>query len=187
MDGARKFQVGTAEAGTEADKMTKVRRKVIDSVDWAAVKARDLRRTCIHEYAHEVVARHFGAPSYVTITANPHGSIEDKFYSGQCAICAKLATQQIRLVCLAGIIAEHIDSDRLADADDLADWFMGGKLTLSDTDAVGAGAYKLRDVKRCVSLVKELWPEIESAVRIAVETEEAIEEAAEAAEMNTAA
>ena len=159
----------------QIDKMIKARREVLDSIDWPAVKARDLRRVCIHECAHEVVARHFGAACAVAITPNPNGSIEEQFYTGQLEIFAKLPKPQTRLICLAGSIAEQVDRDPSVKADDLADWLENGTLELSPTDAVGAGAYKLRDVRRCISLVKKLWPAIETAARLAIDTARAKE------------
>jgi hypothetical protein len=159
---------------------------VMKSVDWAAVKTADLRKVCIHECAHKAVAWHFGAPSQVTISFNPNGSIEDKFFAGQTQVHASLSESETRVMCLAGTVAEQVDLDRNVEALDLWDW-IGSAIDLSDTDAAGAGDWDLADLEKCVALVKRLWPEIELAASRQIEIENIVMATEAPGSMNTAA
>ncbi len=131
------------------------------SVDWDKVKARELRKACIHECAHAAIARYFGSTASVTIIANPAASIDQKFYFGRVDCSPKLSKATKRLVSLAGTIAEQFDEDHEVTGHDIATRIEHEAITFSEKDADGAGGYTRQHLDECVALVRKLWIEIE--------------------------
>ena len=120
----------------------------------------NLRRTCVHEYAHWAVARSLGACGFVTIvrgSANASGAPQ---FGGRFQLHGELAAEEWRVVALAGAIAECYDDDRAISADAIVAGLRCGSIALSGTDATLAAGYDERDVAQCLALVKSAWHEI---------------------------
>jgi hypothetical protein len=126
-------------------------------------KAADLRSACIHEFAHEAVARHFGAWGRVTIRPNTGADWwQNKLYAGTFDLARGILNEhQQCLVGLAGAIAEHIDRYPDISCDDIVGSFNDDKILLSETDRQFTARYSSDDVRKCFTLVKSLWAEIE--------------------------
>lgn len=116
--------------------------------------ADDLRRACIHEFAHLAVARHFGACGFVTIVpvAGNAGC-----YAGRFQMHGELSEQQWRIVALAGTIAELIDTSPPIDPLAIFAHLRGGGLPLSTLDAQLAAEYDASDVAQCVDILRGAW------------------------------
>lgn len=118
---------------------------------------RDLRRTCIHEYAHWAVARHFGAAGFVTIVrsrAGPPG------WGGRFQMYGDLADEEWRIVALAGIVAEWVDDDPGITAAEIIDRLRKDPAQLSAVDAQLAVGFGDDDIERCLRIVRALWHEV---------------------------
>jgi hypothetical protein len=118
---------------------------------------RDLRRTCVHEYAHAAVARHFGAAGFVTIVAR---CADAAGYGGRFQMYGELAEDEWRIVALAGTVAECVDDDPHADARAIVAALAADPARLSSVDAQLAAGFGDTDVERCLGIVKALWREI---------------------------
>lgn len=130
-------------------------------VDWDKVKAIELWKACIHECAHAAIARRFGASAEVKIRANADTSMQENLYIGRCKIVPELPKEQTRLVALAGVIAEQFGKNHDVTGDFIAKWIELENITLSARDAAGASGDTRRDLDECVSLVRQLWTDIE--------------------------
>jgi hypothetical protein len=129
----------------------------------------DLARVCLHEYAHLVVARQLGAMGFVRVArifasrdAGPH-------FAGRFELHEPLGADQLRMVALAGSIAEIVEPTPSIGPADVAARLASGPSRLSGADATLAAGYVADDVARTLSLVRELWPMIrdEAAARCA--------------------
>ena len=129
----------------------------MDKMSEAAARA--LWRTCLHEYAHLVVARYFGAAGFVTIA---RGTASEASYGGQFQMYGELADDEWRIVALAGAVAERVDEEPCVETALLAAALRTEPGLLSGVDAALAGDFVEADVERCLRLVKKLWREIAS-------------------------
>ena len=127
-----------------------------------------LWRACLHEYAHLVVARHFGAAGFVAIA----GDATACSYGGRFQMYGELADDEWRIVALAGVVAERLDEEPTVTASVLSAALRADPDMLRGTDARLAAGFDEADVERCVSLVRVLWRDIagEANERIASET-----------------
>jgi hypothetical protein len=116
-----------------------------------------LWRACLHEYAHCVVARHFGAAGFVAIA---RGRLEPSRYGGRFQMHGELADDEWRIVALAGTVAESIDADPAIDAASVIAALRAEPTPLSGADAQLAAGFLDADVERCLNIVRTLWPEI---------------------------
>jgi hypothetical protein len=122
--------------------------------------AEGLRAACMHEYAHLVVARQFGACGFVTVARIAGREHDAQRWHGRFQLFGELGDDEWRIVALAGTIAEWIDAQAAFDtASLLAALKRPG--TLSPTDASLAHGYGADDVERCVRIVTMAWHEIE--------------------------
>jgi hypothetical protein len=122
--------------------------------------ARDLRRACIHEYAHLAIARRFGACGFVTIVPIVPRTPDEERFAGRFQMLGELADDEWRIVALAGTVGECLDGDPCADALEIARRLDDGTLALPDVDAQLARGYTAEDVVRCVALVRAEWSTI---------------------------
>jgi len=118
-----------------------------------------LWRACLHEYAHLVVARHFGAAGFVTIV---RGRTFEPDYGGRFQMYGELADDEWRIVALAGAVAERVDEDPCVDAASLAAALRAEPGLMSGVDAQLAAGFVEADVEQCLCLVEKLWHEIAS-------------------------
>jgi hypothetical protein len=118
---------------------------------------RDLRRACIHEYAHWAVARHFGAAGFVTIVASRTGPPS---WGGRFQMYGELADGEWRIVALAGTVAECVEEDPGVDALAIIASLRQDPSMLSAIDAQLAQGFGDDDVLRCLAIVKAAWHEI---------------------------
>lgn len=130
-------------------------------------RARDLARVCLHEYAHLVVARRLGAVGFVRIARIVPPRDEGPHFAGRFELHVPLDAELVRIVALAGPIAELVDLEPSIHITELRSRLAAGPLRLSGADAVLAAGYAEDDVARALALVRELWPTIveESASR----------------------
>lgn len=126
-----------------------------------AEPTRALRAACVHEFAHLVVARAFGARGFVTVARVASPDSGAPTWCGRFQLFGELDDDEWRIVALAGAIAEHIDGHGTPDARLLAESFKRPG-ALSDSDARLASGYDASDVERCLRLVRESWQEIEA-------------------------
>ena len=118
----------------------------------------DLRRACLHEGAHCIVARYFGIQAHAHV--EPTGTDDPMNYKawvGRTSLFMIADACQRRLIGLAGTVAEELDCNPNADAIDLFDSLESGTIFLSDTDSNLVGPYTDDDVAQCMALVRELW------------------------------
>ena len=127
-----------------------------------------LWRACLHEYAHLVVARHFGAAGFVAIG----GDATTCRYGGRFQMFGELADDEWRVVALAGVVAERLDEEPTVTASVLTAALRADPDLLRGTDVQLAAGFDEADVERCVSLVRMLWRDIagEANDRLASET-----------------
>ena len=118
---------------------------------------RDLRRACIHEYAHWAVARHFGAAGFVTIVGSRTGPPS---WGGRFQMYGDLADREWRIVALAGTVAECVDEDASVDGLDIIARLRNDPSLLSAIDARLAEGFGDDDVAQCLAIVKAVWHEI---------------------------
>lgn len=123
--------------------------------------ARELRAACVHEYAHLVVARGFGACGFVTVARIAGRGADAGSWCGRFQLFGELSDEEWRIVALAGAIAERIDARAACDTPSLVESLQRAG-TLSCSDARLAHGYGARDVERCLRLVKMGWREIET-------------------------
>jgi hypothetical protein len=130
--------------------------------------SRALRRACLHEYAHLVVARHFGAAGFVAIA----GDATSCRYGGRFQMYGELADDEWRIVALAGVVAERLDEEPTVSASVLAAALRADSDMLRGTDARLAAGFEESDIERCLCLVRTLWRDIASEAneRFASET-----------------
>jgi hypothetical protein len=136
----------------------------IASAEWLFGREADkLLRTCIHEYAHEAVALHFGATCSVRIWNAETGIEGHRGYGGHCAIYWLRSKRRsaVRLVGLAGMVAEAIVDCPEINVHDLADYYQERFCDMSESDSRLAGRVTRRDLRECLALVRQLWPRIQ--------------------------
>ena len=128
-----------------------------------------LWRACLHEYAHLVVARHFGAAGFVAITGDPTSASR---YGGRFQMYGELADQEWRVVAMAGVVAERFEEEPDVTTTVLAAALRADPGMLRGTDAELAAGFDEADVDRCLGLVRTLWRDIASEAneRFASET-----------------
>ena len=122
--------------------------------------ARNLRRTCVHEYAHWAVARSLGAYGFVTIGRAGVDAAGSAQFGGRFQMHGGLDDGDWRVVALAGTVAECYDDDRTITAAAIAERLRRGDIAIEGTDAVLAAGFDEADVVRCLALVQRAWPEI---------------------------
>lgn len=130
----------------------------------AEVRARDLRLVCLHEFAHQEVARHFGFEGHVRVHDNPSGGFDERFFGGRFFLLdlfGKADPRAKRLIALAGKVAETLDDDPDLEGWELIEWLDYGIESLSDSDAVLAEAFDEQDIDECIAIVLSVWHEIE--------------------------
>ena len=123
----------------------------------SAAAMRELRRTCIHEYAHWAVAKHLGAAGFVTIVrsrAGPPG------WGGRFQMYGDLADDDWRIVALAGVVAECIEDNPAIEAAAIVDGLKQDPTMLSAIDAQLAADFGDDDVARCLRIVRAVWHEL---------------------------
>jgi hypothetical protein len=124
----------------------------------------DLHRACLHEAAHVVIARLYGAAEVnarvdPTETSDP---IAEKTFVGSTQFCLPdgLDRDHRRMIALAGTVAEELAGDSEIDGFVLLDYLECGDVLLSETDAKLAGSYSAADLDRCIALVRHAWPQV---------------------------
>ena len=129
-----------------------------------------LRATCLHEYAHLAVARHFGACGFVAIRRDASAGLHRASWHGRFQLFGPLQDDEWRIVAIAGTIAERM-ADGAAEDAALLDASLRCPETLSPCDAALARGHDVDDVRRCIEIVRDAWPDI---VRDAMEREEEV-------------
>lgn len=134
--------------------------------------APDLRAVCVHEYAHLVVARCFGAWGFVTVARVVGRDGDAAGWHGRFQLFGELTDEEWRSVALAGTIAERIDARAACDSGSLLE-SLRRPGALSDSDARLAHGFDTGDVERCLRLVSMSWQEIETQAAERAESVEA--------------
>src|SRR5262245_40796742 len=130
----------------------------------------DLRRACIHEYAHFLVARELGAAGFVTISCARDELSGRPRFGGCFQMHGELAADEWRIVALAGAIAECVlDDDEIA-APAILGRLSRGDIELSGPDAVLAAEYDAGDVTRCLAIVRRAFPMIAAEAEAHIES-----------------
>ena len=117
--------------------------------------AHNLRRFCIHEHAHAIVAHHFGVFGVVSIRRIGGG--RQAHYTGQFTPCAQLQGKIGRLVGLAGTIAQCYDADHDVSAREIEEAINDGVTDLPAIDARYAAGYDERDIEQCLTIIRQRW------------------------------
>jgi hypothetical protein len=120
---------------------------------------RDLLSVATHEMAHALVAGAFGDPA-PRVKVYPHqGS-----FRGLCRRSVPMHDpRKRRLFSLAGAIAQLVLIDPTCAARDAYHALLAQHpITLTASDARGAAGFDLSDVRATLTLVRRLWPQIES-------------------------
>lgn len=131
------------------------------------LRRRELRKVCLHEYAHAAVAKHFDPKiegCWVVIEKLKPGAARQnvtRFYNGQFVHDPIKSQRERRLVGLAGIVAELLDDEPDIDPREILDRIDAEHVVLSDGDWEMIGkSLTWRHIWRCMDLVRELWPRI---------------------------
>ena len=119
----------------------------------------DLHATCIHEYAHLAVARHFGAFGFVTVTRVTLAEPRVPAWRGQFQLFGELPDQAWRIVALAGTLAEWHFDGATTDATAL-DAMLRWPGALSSCDEALARGFDRDDVQDCLAVLAGAWPTI---------------------------
>lgn len=124
----------------------------------AARSAAALAQVCLHEYAHLVVARALGACGFVRIARATvaDGSVQA---AGAFHLHGDLDDREWRIVALAGTLAEWLAEAGALHADDACRRLAAGGV-LSPSDAALAAGHDDDDVRRCLALLGEHWPQV---------------------------
>lgn len=67
------------------------------------------------------------------------------------------------LVGLAGLVAEELLDEPLADAWELVEYIENGGIAMSETDAAMAQGFTVEDVEETMRLLSDHWPEVQQA------------------------
>ena len=118
-----------------------------------------LLATCLHEYAHLAVARHFGATGFVRVS---RVAAAPPSWLGRFQLFGELADDEWRVVALAGAVAELLAREAAPDAAHTAARLARDPALTTGTDGQLARGYDIADVARCLSIVKRAWREIVS-------------------------
>lgn len=126
----------------------------------SADAAADLRRVCLHEYAHLAVARAFGASGFVRIRRVANDVRAPPRFAGAFQMHGDLDERAWHVVALAGTIAEW-----LADAPSLDEAAILARLgeeadALSPVDACLAAGWDATDVRECIRRLRSAWLEL---------------------------
>jgi hypothetical protein len=117
-----------------------------------------LFRTCLHEYAHLAVARHFGACGFVTVRAVPGAAAG---FAGRLQMFGELGDAEWRVVALAGALAEFHDDDPTLGTDAARLRLVADPELLCGVDAELAQGFGADDVRRCLEILRVHWTSIE--------------------------
>jgi hypothetical protein len=123
--------------------------------------ASGLRAACVHEYAHLVVARGFGACGFVTVARIAGRTEGGAAWCGRFQLFGELSDDEWRIVALAGAIAERVEARTACDSRSLLESLQRPG-ALSDSDARLAFGYDASDIERCLRLVTTCWQEIDA-------------------------
>jgi hypothetical protein len=126
----------------------------------AEARRLDLWLAALHEHAHAVVARHFGVLGYVRLVPNPRGGLEEKYFGGSYHSIVKPRGFAKRMICLAGIVAELIETEPQIEPYEAFELLSDGYIEMSKMDADCAGSFTMKDVEESYRLVQSLWDEI---------------------------
>ena len=146
----------------------------------AAVRAHDLMHACIHEYAHQHVARHFGILGFVNIENNDDGGLYESHWVGQfCMFTPPPHPHAAAMMGLAGNVAEHVLEHRFITPEDLFQEFDLDPDSLSETDAKYVGEVTPSKVASALWLVRKYWGDIvaDADLQAGVEDRAALEAA----------
>jgi hypothetical protein len=135
------------------------------------MRARDLRRVCLHEFAHLHVARHHGVAGHVRVAANPHAGdgLTERMFIGKFHFLQRCEdASALRQIGLAGTVAEELDDDTTLEGWQILEWLQEGTLELSGTDAKYAGDYTEADLDLTIALVRDLWDALDSDAELEV-------------------
>jgi hypothetical protein len=119
----------------------------------------NLHATCVHEYAHLAVARHFGACGFVTVSPARRRHGNEPHWQGRFQLFGQLADDEWRIVALAGSLAECIAGGSKPDPLLLAEALRRAG-ALSPCDAALAQGFDAQDVERCLAVILAAWREI---------------------------
>jgi hypothetical protein len=115
-----------------------------------------LYATCLHEYAHLAVARHFGACGFVTVQRLHAG---EATWQGRFQLYGALDDDAWRIVALAGTLAERLFEGHPASAA-LLEAVLRKPGALSYCDAKLAQGFDRGDVTSCLAVLRDAWPAI---------------------------
>lgn len=128
-------------------------------------RARSLRRVAIHEYAHCHVARAFGIAGRVQIaarTGHASDSTREHFSGAFVPVLPMIACHAAQVIALAGICADaRLAQATAPTAASVCAGLALGESTLSEGDAIHAGAYGETHIAEALLLVGEAWHAIE--------------------------
>ena len=119
---------------------------------------RELYATCLHEYAHSIVAQHFGACGFVTIQ-RLHVESGSSRWQGRFQLFGELDDDAWRVVALAGTLAERLAEGRAADVARL-DGLLHAPGALSSCDASLAQGFDRSHVATCIDVLCNEWTAI---------------------------
>jgi len=128
--------------------------------DKGAAMLVELRRSCIHGYAHSTVADYLNVPGFVSIERNVNGGAAEKFYIAEFTSTKLVKGGAARLIALAGIVAECYANDPVVSPQEIADWISFDLFELSPTSAALILASDEGDVARCLEIVRTCWNDI---------------------------
>jgi len=133
-------------------------------------RAHHLRKVCLHEHGHAAVARHFGVSGWVEITEYKEGELRHwttPFFNGHFWHDRIKSRPVRRIVGLAGIAAELLDSEPNITAEGIELRLNSGAVILSESDEemIGNVTSQTRYIAlgQCMGLVRAMWHEITKA------------------------
>lgn len=129
-----------------------------------------LAKACYHEAAHLAVLRHFGGDGIMFIWERDEPPRHEYPFLGKVAITdhRRLTPHRLKLVALAGTVAEYLARDLEFDAVDIYEMVECGAESLSDSDAEMAGNYTARDFYKVAGLLETIWPKVEQIASDAI-------------------
>ncbi|WOL30538.1 hypothetical protein [Pseudomonas fragi] len=118
------------------------------------IRRRDLQLIAYHEAGHLIALTRLGGYGHIRIEDAPEASDvrELRLYCGRVYILAQPTAERAHiLVGLAGLVAEELLDEPLADAWELVEFIENGGIAMSETDAAMAQGFTVEDVEETIS------------------------------------
>ena len=118
-----------------------------------------------HEAGHAAVAEFLtGVPARIELWRESRDGAT--WVRGRCYHSTPNTAEHARLIALAGAVAETLAGPAGSNSGQAL--LQPTLRAVSPSDAIGAGAFDVADLDRCLAMVRTLWPQIQARARLEV-------------------